>query len=212
MNAHGFAAFVVTFFILSMTPGPNMLLAMSLGMRYGVRRALWGLAGLCGALIVMAGLSAAGVGALLAASASAFETVRWCGVAYLVWLGVAAWRAPVGDGSPAPQTAVDDDKEAAPARLFRRGVLVAASNPKALVFMTALFPQFIDPAAAFAPQLAALIGAMSVIEIGWMLTYAVGGDRLAARLTGPSAARLLNRVTGGLLVAAGGLLALARRA
>lgn len=209
MSSHGFTAFFVTFFLLSMTPGPNMLLAMSLGMRYGLRRAGWGLAGLCCALAAMAVLSAAGVGALLAASATAFEIVRWCGVAYLVWLGAAAWRAPADENAAAP---VDVGDEAAPWRLFRRGVLVAASNPKALVFMTALFPQFIDPAEPFIPQLALLIGTMTAIEISWMLAYAAGGDRLASRLTGAAAARMLNRFTGGLLIAAGGLLALARRA
>ncbi|MGQ9369416.1 LysE family translocator [Azospirillum sp. ST 5-10] len=209
MSWQTLSVFVVTAFFLSMTPGPNMLLAMGLGVRFGARRAAWAGLGMCLALAAMAALSALGLGALLAASEPAFQAVKWAGVAYLAWLGVASWRAPVESAGPDGRPAAD--AEAAPLRLAARGALVAASNPKALVFMAALFPQFIDPAAPLAPQLAALVGAMVVIEFGWIMAYAAGGTSLAARLTGPRAARRLNRLTGGLLIGAGALLALARR-
>ncbi|MBK1838284.1 LysE family transporter [Azospirillum sp. YIM B02556] len=203
------AFFFATAFVISMTPGPNMLLAMSLGLRFGARRAAWGGAGMCAALAVMAALSAFGLGALLSTSVLAFEIVRWAGVAYLTWLGIAAWRAPVQPAGERDPAAVSG--EGTPVRLFLRGALVAFSNPKALVFMGALFPQFIDAAAPLAPQLMALVATMVVIEFGWIMAYATGGDRLAAKLTTASAARSLNRLTGGLMIGAGGLLALARR-
>lgn len=210
MSWQTLAFFFATAFVISMTPGPNMLLAMSLGLRFGARRAAWGGAGMCAALAVMAALSAFGLGALLSTSVVAFEVVRWAGVAYLTWLGIAAWRAPV---APAGErdAAVAAGGEASPVRLFLRGALVAFSNPKALVFMGALFPQFIDAGAPLAPQLVALVATMVVIEFGWIMAYATGGDRLASRLTSVSAARGLNRLTGGLMIGAGGLLALARR-
>ena len=210
MNWQTLGLFFVTAFALSMTPGPNKLLAMSLGLRYGVRRAAWGGLGMCVALTLMATLSVLGLGALLAASEPAFQAVKWAGVAYLTWLGIAAWRAPVSDGSPRADGAAA--VEEAPAhRLFLRGLLVAFSNPKALVFMAALFPQFIDPAAPMAPQLVALVSVMVVIEFGWILAYAAGGHTIAARLSSTSAVRSLNRVSGGLMIGAGGLLALAKR-
>ncbi|SMH33233.1 LysE family translocator [Azospirillum agricola] len=210
MSWQTLAFFFATAFVISATPGPNMLLAMSLGLRFGARRAVWGGVGMCVALAVMAALSAFGLGALLSTSVVAFEVVRWAGVAYLTWLGIAAWRAPV-EPAGTRDAAAAAGGQGSPARLFLRGLLVAFSNPKALVFMGALFPQFIDAAAPLPPQLGALVATMIVIEFGWIMAYATGGDRLAARLTSVSAARGLNRLTGGLMIGAGGLLALARR-
>lgn len=209
MSGQTLGFFLVTACVLSMTPGPNMLLAMSLGLRYGVRRAVWGGIGMCTALAILATLSVLGLGALLQASEPAFLTVKWLGVAYLTWLGIAAWRAPVEDGG-AGKGAVAVEEAAAP-RLFLRGLLVAFSNPKALVFMAALFPQFIDPSAPLGAQLAALVSIMVVVEFGWIMAYAIGGNSIAARLSGAAATRTLNRLTGGLMIGAGGLLALARR-
>jgi len=201
--------FLVTFFFISATPGPNMLLAMSLGLRFGVRRAAWGGFGMVAGLTVLAGLSVVGLGALLAASEPAFLTVKWAGVAYLAWLGWNTWRAPVAPVSPG-EAPVADGSGAAPA-LFVRGVLVAFSNPKALVFMAALFPQFIEPEHPLLPQFTALVSLMAVIEFGWILAYAAGGHTIAARLSSTRAVRSLNRVSGGLMIGAGGLLALAKR-
>ena len=212
MGWHTLGLFLVTSFVLSMTPGPNMLLAMSLGLRFGVRRAAWGGLGMCAALAGMATLSVMGLGALLAASEPAFLAVKWAGVAYLTWLGIATWRAPVNGDAAAPDAAPAVEAGSTPARLFLRGVLVATSNPKALVFMAALFPQFIEPAAPLLPQLTILVAVMVVVEFGWILAYAVGGQTIAARLSGASATRTVNRVSGGLMVGAGGLLALVRHA
>lgn len=209
MSWHTLGLFLITSFILSATPGPNMLLAMSLGLRFGVRRAAWGGFGMVAALTALATASVLGLGALLAASEPAFLTVKWLGVAYLMWLGWTTWRAPV---------AAVRSRDAAPAgevgsavRLFVRGALVAFSNPKALVFMAALFPQFIEPDRPLLPQVSALVMILVVVEFGWILTYAAGGHTIAARLSSTSAVRGLNRLSGGLMIGAGGLLALARQ-
>lgn len=212
MSWQTFAVFLATVFFLSMTPGPNMLLAMGLGLRFGVRRAAWGGLGMCAALGLLAAMSALGLGALLAASEPAFQAVKWAGVAYLAWLGVQSWRAPVGPAAEGRDARAAAEGEGAAPRLFLRGFLVAVSNPKGLVFMAAFFPQFIDPATPLGPQLAVLVAALLAIEFGWIMAYAAGGEGLAARLTGPGAARVLNRLTGGLMIGAGALLALARRA
>ncbi|WP_114392684.1 LysE family translocator [Oleisolibacter albus] len=216
MTAHTLGLFLVTCFFLSMTPGPNMLLALGLGLRFGLRGAAWAGLGMCLALAGLALLSALGLGAVLAASPLAFQLLKWAGVAYLAWLGVQAWRAPADGaraGAPTPGASADagrlGEAEGGSVRLLLRGLLVAVSNPKALVFMAALFPQFIDPARPVAPQLGVLVVSMLVIEFGWIMTYAASGDRLAVRLSGAVAMTWLNRVTGSLLLAAGGLLALA---
>lgn len=210
MSSHTLAIFLVTCFFLSMTPGPNMLLALGFGLTHGMRGAAWGGVGMCLALAALAVLSALGVGTLLIASPAAFQIFKWAGVAYLAWLGVQAWRAPVAEAAdPAQSADVRQVPRSGGWPLLLKGVLVAVSNPKALIFMAALFPQFIDPAGPLAPQLTILIAGMLAIEFGWIMAYAAGGDRLAARLSGPAAARALNRITGGLLLGAGLLLALA---
>jgi threonine/homoserine/homoserine lactone efflux protein len=209
MSWHTLGLFLVTFFVISATPGPNMLLAMSLGLRFGTRRAAWGGLGMVAALTVLASASVLGLGALLSASELAFLTVKWLGVAYLMWLGYTTWRAPVEAVRPSDAAPAGEAESAG--RLFVRGALVAFSNPKALVFMSALFPQFIEPDRPLLPQFTALVAMMAVIEFGWILAYAAGGHTIAARLSSTAAVRSLNRVSGGLMIGAGGLLALARR-
>jgi len=207
MDTHTLILFTLTSGAVSLTPGPNMLYAMSLGLRFGPRRAMAGGAGLALALGGMALVSALGLGALVTTSVTAFEALKWFGVVYLIWLGVAAWRAPA---APIGADGRSDDDGAA-TRMFTRGLFVTLSNPKALVFLTALFPQFLDADRPLAPQLAVLVVVMMALEFGSIMLYATGGGSLAAKLSGTGAARLVNRLTGGLLIGAGGLLALARR-
>lgn len=202
--------FLTTCFFLSATPGPNMLSALSMGMRHGLVGAAWGGIGMCLSLGLLAGLSALGVGVLLKTSPLAFTIFKWVGVAYLTWLGIQAWRAPIREEAADVDAAI----KAGPDRrgqlgLLGQGLLITLSNPKALVFMAAFFPQFIDPQRPMAPQLTILVVTMLIIEFGWIMTYAVGGQGLALRLTGAAAQRWLNRLTGALLVGAGLLLAMA---
>jgi len=194
--------FVVTVFFVSATPGPNMLLAMSHGIRFGLRGALPTMAGLLLALgLIMAG-SAAGLGALLATSELLFSIVKYAGAGYLVWLGYQAWRAPVNE-----QMGADGDDAGVATvsawQRFRSGFLVAMSNPKAIVFFTALFPQFMDPAQPQGPQLLILAATFFVIETSWQCAYAAGGARLKAWLNSPRRLKLMNRVAGGSFIAAG---------
>lgn len=219
MNIQTLGFFFATCFFLSATPGPNMLSALGMGVRHGLVGAAWSGAGMCLALGALAALSALGLGVLLAASPLAFTIFKWAGVAYLLWLGIQAWRAPV----PAGADGADEEENAAalaarmsargarPWSLLLQGALITASNPKALIFMAAFFPQFIDPSQALAPQLTLLVAVMLVIEFGWIMTYAAGGRTLARRLSGPRATLWLNRLTGGLLIVAALLLAWAAR-
>ncbi|MDC7702863.1 LysE family translocator [Vogesella indigofera] len=194
--------FVVTVFFVSATPGPNMLLAMSHGIRFGLRGALPTMAGLLLALGLIMGGSAAGLGALLATSEQLFSFVKYAGAAYLVWLGYQAWRAPVSERMDSDG---DDDGVAAVSnwQRFRTGFLVAMSNPKAFVFFAALFPQFMRADAPQMPQLVVLAGTFYVIESSWQVVYAFGGAKLKHWITSPLRQRMMNRFAGGSFMAAG---------
>ncbi|AXK38895.1 LysE family translocator [Crenobacter cavernae] len=191
--------FVVTVFFVSAAPGPNMLLAMTHGIRYGVRSTTPTMLGLLSALgIVMAG-SVAGLGALLATSETLFAAVKYAGAAYLVWLGVKTWRARPETLTAPAEAAIGTTAWAK----FRTGFLVAMSNPKAFIFFTALFPQFMDARAAQLPQLMTLAATFYVIESGWQFVYASGGARLGSWLESPARQRWVNRFAGGAFVGAG---------
>jgi threonine/homoserine/homoserine lactone efflux protein len=154
---------------------------------------------MCGLSLIMLA-SAAGLGALLAASETLFSAVKYLGAAYLIYLGVKTWRA-VPQALHNAQTAAVEPASAA--RRMRTGFLVAMSNPKAFIFFTALFPQFMDAHQAQGPQLAILALTFFVIETSWQFAYASGGARLAGWLNSARRLRLVNRVSGGAFVSAG---------
>lgn len=198
--------FVVMTFFVSATPGPNMLLVMTCSARSGLRHAVGAMAGCMTALLAMMGLSAAGLGALLQAFPAVFDTLRWIGAAYLAYLGVKCWRAPVSD-APADAPQVVSGSVAA---MYRQGLLVAASNPKAILFAAAFLPQFIQPHEPKLPQFAILLATFAVIEVSWYLVYALSGRRLSVYLRQAKVLRVFNRLTGGVFVGFGALMAAVR--
>lgn len=199
MSLNAWLLYVATVFFVSATPGPNMLLAMTHGIRYGVRHTLPTLAGLLLALgIIMCG-SALGLGALLSTSELLFSVVKYAGAAYLVWLGIKTWRAPASPLQESAAAVVMDT----PWQRFRTGFLVAMSNPKAFVFFTALFPQFMNAQADQSLQLAILAATFFVIESTWQMVYATGGAKLKSWLNTPLRLQWLNRFAGGSFAVAG---------
>ncbi|TFV87478.1 LysE family translocator [Oxalobacteraceae bacterium OM1] len=198
--------FVVMTFFVSATPGPNMLLVMTCSARSGLRPAVAAMAGCMTALLAMMGLSAAGLGALLQAFPTVFDTLRWVGAAYLAYLGVKSWRAPVSD-APADAPQVVSGNVGA---MYRQGLLVAASNPKAILFAAAFLPQFIQPSEPKLPQFAILLATFAVIEVSWYLVYALSGRRLSGYLRQAKVLKVFNRLTGGVFVGFGALMAAVR--
>ena len=208
--------FIAMTFVVSATPGPNMLFVMSTSARHGLRAAVLAMAGCMTALLAMMSLSAAGRGALLQSFPAVFDALRLAGAAYLAYLGVKCWRAPVHDAvrdtlagqvgaaTPVALTAAQSGA------IYRQAFLVAASNPKAILFAAAFFPQFIDPALAKLPQFAILLTTFTVIEVAWYLVYAVSGKRLSVYLQRASVMRAFNRLTGGVFIGFAGLMAMAR--
>ena len=205
MSPHVWWLYVTAVFLISATPGPNMLHVMSQSIAHGPRKVLATMAGLMSAVLLCLIASALGLGALLKASPRLFDLLRYAGVAYLIWLGVKAWRAPIGPGGEASPT------PASPARaLYGTGLLTGLSNPKLIIFAAALFPQFIDTARPFWVQLAILIGSFVAIESFWFGVYALGGMKLKRWLAPADRQRLFNRGTGLLFIGFGGALLGAR--
>jgi len=193
--------FVCAAFLVSAMPGPNMLHVMARSMHFGFGRAIFTMAGCMAGLLLLFGLSAAGMSALLAAMPRLFEAIKIAGALYLLYIGIKAFR---DDGSDADPEGVPVETGRLSTRvLFRDGFLISISNPKALIFAAAFFPQFIDPIAPKAPQFAILLATFAVIECAWYCTYALCGRSLARHLRKASWRRMLNRVTGSLFVGFG---------
>ena len=212
MSLHTWWLFVMMTFVVSGTPGPNMLLVMSTSAREGMRAAIVNMAGCMTSLMLMLGLSAAGLGALLQAFPAVFDTLRLAGAAYLAYLGVQCWRSPVKD---AEDTANDSTTPAVSPGTslwshYRQGALVAASNPKAILFAAAFFPQFLNPEAAQLTQFAILLGTFAVVEVAWYFVYAASGKQLATYLRRATVMRAFNRLTGGVFVGFAALMAAAK--
>jgi len=187
---------------LSLTPGPNGLLSLTHGMRYGLGRAIYTVLGGIAGFLVLIAVSMAGMGALLAASEQAFTIAKWLGAGYLIYLGIRTWRAPP------PQVHLSGDRTqrevAANWRLFTQGFLVATSNPKALIFFAAFLPQFIDPSAPFLLQFAILGGTFALVEFIYELILAGTAERIAPWLGAHG--RWFNRAAGATFIGIGGVL------
>jgi threonine/homoserine/homoserine lactone efflux protein len=200
--------FLLMTFVVSGTPGPNMLLVLSNGARFGLRPAMATMAGCMTSLLAMMSISAAGLGALLQMFPAVFDALRLAGAAYLAYLGIKSWRAPVLEHPLDTPTLIVPDVK--PATLFRQGMLVAASNPKAILFAVAFLPQFITPERAQLPQFAILLATFAVIETSWYFVYALSGKRLSVYLQRANVLRAFNRVTGGAFIGFAALMATVR--
>ncbi|MBK8481946.1 MAG: LysE family transporter [Proteobacteria bacterium] len=212
MPLHVWIAFFIASWLISLSPGVGAISCMAAGLRHGYRRALWNIVGLQLGILVILALVALGLGAAIAASATLFAAIKWFGAAYLVGLGVQQMRsrsAPVGGGGAS--AGAGDPRKGTPRALVLRGFLVNATNPKGIVFLLAVLPQFIDPRR---PQLlqylicAATLTFTDIVVMSGYTGLAAQGLRL---LREPHHLRALNRVFGGLFIAAGLALAAFRR-
>jgi homoserine/homoserine lactone efflux protein len=201
MNWHLFAGFLFITVVLLLTPGPIVTLVISTGATRGVRAALITVAGTSSGNALLLAAIALGLSWVLGHAVYLFELLRWLGVAYLLWLGVRAWRSA---SRPPPPPAGNQVH-------FWRGLLVALSNPKTIAFFTAFLPQFVDPARPAGPQLAVMctvtVLLAAISDSGWAIASGLGRDWFMK----PARAQLLTRVSGLALIGGGIWLSLARR-
>jgi len=181
---------------LSLSPGPNGLLALTHGALHGRRKTMFTIFGGANGLVIVIALSMFGIGALLKTSLLWLTVLKWLGGAYLVWLGVQVWRAP-----PIGLDAQLRAAERSGWSMARQGALSALTNPKAVLFFAAFLPQFIDPARSLALQFLIMAGTFAAIEIATELLIASMAHRISPWLR--RVGRRFNQVCGGLFIAIG---------
>lgn len=225
MSWHLFAVFFASTFFISATPGPNMLLAFQYGMNYGVKRTLWTLAGLSLGLFILLLSTLLGLDVISRQSPWLLTVIKAVGAAYLMYLGISSWR-DAGDGSlmsdakemgeevatdyPTTMPFINDKKtpkprslssaavKASPSNmtLFRTGIWVSLSNPKAILFFAAFFPKFINFSAPLWPQYIVLTIGLFFSETIWQIVYTLGGKKLASWLDMGNRLMWLDRACG----------------
>ena len=199
MDLHTWLIYLAAAIGLSLSPGPNGLLALTHGALHGRRKALYTIFGGALGFVVVIALSMFGIGALLQTSLVWLTVMKWLGGAYLVWLGIQVWRSPpVGVELPgsAPQRSGGS--------LFRQGALSALTNPKALLFFAAFLPQFIDPARSLVMQFAVMAGTFAAIEVATEAFIASVAHRITPWLR--RVGRRFNQTCGGVFIAIGAAL------
>ncbi|WP_281213228.1 LysE family translocator [Shewanella insulae] len=185
--------FMLTFFLMSVSPGICMLLAMSLGANIGVRRTLWMMLGVLVGIASIATLALIGIANLLSRHEWLMLTVKYLGPAYLIYLGVKSWRTPYRASE------VEAKAQSSAGALALSGFSAAISNPKAWAFLITLLPPFIRPEQPMMFQSLVLLTLVVVIEFSCLLLYAYGGRQLSAFLLQRGRGEWLNRLSGALL-------------
>ena len=201
MSFEFFLIYSVTVFVASIVPGPSMLLALTHGMKYGAKRTIASALGNVSITLLQAAISIAGLGAILLASEGLFNIIKWIGAAYLIYMGLSIWLSPNMTVSEMPNRHLSSK---APLRkMYLQAAFVTAGNPKAIVFFTAVFPQFIDPNAAFIPQFGMLMGTGGIIAFGCFMIYAIGGQKMVSLFSKATVGKYINKIIGGTFIGAG---------
>ncbi|WP_319436493.1 homoserine/homoserine lactone efflux protein [Mycobacterium sp. RTGN5] len=200
-------AFVGAAIAISVSPGAGAIQSMATGLAYGLRRGYWSITGLEIGLMLQLSAVAVGLGAAVAQSVVAFTVIKWIGVVYLVYLAVRQWRArPLDLGEQ-----LKPEASGGRLALLVRGILVNVTNPKGLVFLLAVLPQFVVPTAPLLPQYLAIGATMVVVDLVVMGGYTGLAARLVGWLRTPRQQTVLNRTFSGLFAAAAVVLSLVRR-
>lgn len=205
MSIETWLAFFLACWIISLTPGAGAVASMASGLNYGFMRGYWNALGLQLALLMQIAVVAAGVGAIIATSALGFALIKWFGVAYLLYLAWRQWQAPVQTLHP------DTRLIGRPLSLVLRGFVINASNPKAIVFILAVLPQFVDPGRPLLEQYLILAATMVVVDLVVMAGYTGLAARAMRLLDSPRRQRQVNRSFAVMYGVAAGLLATVRR-
>lgn len=199
MSIEHWLAFVAASAIMLAIPGPTILLVISYALGHGRRTTSATVAGVALGDFTAMTASMLGLGALLATSAAIFTVLKWAGAAYLIWLGIKLWRAPIAD-----EAAADSEAPAErPVRIFLHTYIVTALNPKSIVFFVAFLPQFLDPTRPLVNQMLIFETTFLVLATINATTYALMASAAKKSIRKPKVQRIVNRTGGSLLVGAG---------
>ncbi len=207
MESSVWLAFFAASWAISISPGVGAVGAMSAGVQHGFARGYWFTFGLVLGLWSQLLLVGAGLGALIVASSTAFAIVKWLGVAYLLWLGIAQWRAP----AVGVQAAFEGAARVSRRRVLMRGWVLNTLNPKGTLFMLAVVPQFLNPAQPLVPQYLVIAATLAFTDLVVNAGYTAFASRALAALRTPRQMRWVNRVFGGLFIALATMLATVKR-
>jgi threonine/homoserine/homoserine lactone efflux protein len=205
MSFDHWLAFVAASAVLLAIPGPTILLVISYALSHGRKVAAATVAGVALGDFTAMTASMLGLGALLATSSAIFTGLKWIGAAYLIYLGIKLWRAPVGNlthDNGAPSTANDR-----PVRIFLHTYVVTALNPKSIIFFIAFLPQFIDAARPLGFQMVVFETTFLVLATINAATYGLMASMARASIAKPGVQRIVNRTGGSLMIGAGVLAA-----
>lgn len=205
MSFEFFLIYSITVFVASIVPGPSMLLALTHGMKYGAKRTVASAFGNLSISLIQAAISIAGLGAILLASEGLFNIIKWAGATYLIYIGIRMWSSPKMIISEKPTGNLAHKVPLH--KMYLQAALVTAGNPKAIVFFTAVFPQFIDTNAAYVPQFAILMGTVGIIAFSCFMIYAIGGQKIMSIFSKDTIGRYINKLIGGTFIGAGIVLA-----
>jgi len=191
------ALFIPTFFLVSITPGMCMTLAMTLGMSIGIRRTMWMMAGELVGVALVAIAAVIGVSAVMLQFPQIFNVLKLLGAGYLLYVGINMWQSK---GKLALCNENEPNKKVKRQQLFNQGLITAIANPKGWAFMVSLLPPFINPNIALPIQLSLLITVILFSEFTCMMLYATGGKTIGKLLTQRNNVKLLNRISGSLMM------------
>ena len=197
--------FILMATLTILSPGPGVLKSVTNSLNYGFKRAFIGVIGLSTGTFCVAVLSATSLGALLAASDTAFTVIKYFGAAYLIYMGIKLWRAPAFEFKDAAKEAISNKK------LFAECFIFQLSNPKALVFFLSVFPQFIEHDRSYLGQFAALVLTFCLLLVLVHSIYALFAHKAKSWFTSAHGGRWANRVGGTAFIGFGLLLANAKK-
>ena len=201
MNIEVWVTFVLVAVVATAIPGPAMLLVASHSIGFGVAKTVFTILGNITGLTILSTLSVLGLGSLLIHSPIAFTAVKIMGAIYLIYLGMSLWRKGLS-----PLSAKTDGNQKSVVSLYAQGVAVALSNPKAILFTTALFPQFIDPTINLLPQFLLLVTTFISLSFSCLLVCAVTVGRTFTKIGRSKPYKITGKLFGGTFIGVGGLL------
>jgi threonine/homoserine/homoserine lactone efflux protein len=204
-NYEFWSLYVITVFVASIIPGPSMLLALATGLKHETKACVITALGNTVASMIQAGIAITGLGIILTTSTTLFMIIKYCGALYLIYLGFKLFHTPLS---------LEEQKEhqhISKKKLFSEAFIVAASNPKALVFFTALYPQFISNSNNTLFYYTLLVSVLGLIAFVCMMIYSLAASFIKQRLSQNSLAQHMGKIIGGLFMTLGVSLALYRR-